>query len=128
MVYGRRNMLMEMDADGLKTLVVDALEDLKGQKVSVIDVRGKTTITDYMIIASGTSNRHVRSLADRVVERAKQAGIQPLGVEGESGCEWVLVDLCDVVVHVMLPRIRDFYNLEKLWSMDGGSETIRALH
>lgn len=117
-----------MDVDALKTLVVDALEDLKGQKVSVVDVRGKTAITDYMIIASGTSDRHVRSLADHVVERAKQAGIQPLGVEGEPGCDWVLVDLCDVVVHVMLPRVRDFYNLEKLWSMDSGAETIRARH
>ena len=119
---------MDMEADALKDLVIDALEDMKGQKVSVVDVRGKTAITDYMIIASGTSVRHVRSLAEHVVERVKQAGVQPLGVEGEMGCEWVLVDLCDVVVHVMLPRIRDFYNLEKLWSMNGESETVRALH
>lgn len=121
-------MLMEIDVDAIKLLVIDALEDLKGQKVCVIDVRGKTAITDYMIIASGTSDRHVRSLADHVIEKAKQAGMQPLGVEGERGCEWVLVDLCDVVVHVMLPRIRDFYNLEGLWSVDGESKAISALH
>ncbi len=119
---------MDMDADTLKTLVVDALEDLKGQQVSVVDVRRKTAITDYMIIASGTSDRHVRSLAEHVVEKAKRVGIKPLGIEGEPGSDWVLVDLCDVVVHVMLPRIRDFYNLEKLWSMDTAAETIRAQH
>ncbi len=119
---------MDMQTDELKDLVVDALEDLKGQKINVVDVRGKTAITDYMIIASGTSDRHVKSLAEHVVERAKQAGVKPLGVEGETGCEWVLVDLCDVVVHVMLPRIRDFYNLEKLWSMNEEPETVRAQH
>lgn len=104
-----------MNIDELKKLVVDALEDMKAEEVRVIDVRGKTAITDIMIIASGTSNRHVKALADNVVLKAKQAGVQPLGVEGENDAEWVLVDLVDVVVHVMLPRIRDFYNLEKLW-------------
>ena len=103
----------------LTALVVAALDDLKAVDVKVLDVRELTSITDNMIIASGNSNRHVRALADSVVERAKKAGQKPFGVEGERSGEWVLVDLEDVVVHVMLPRIRAFYNLEKLWDMGG---------
>lgn len=108
-----------MELDALVRLVTDALEDLKAQDIKVIDVRGKTAITDMMVMASGTSDRHVRSLADNVAIKAKEAGVMPLGVEGERDNEWVLVDLNDVVVHVMLPRVRDFYNLEKLWLTEG---------
>jgi ribosome-associated protein len=103
----------------LKSVVVDALEDMKAVNVKVLDVRGLTDITDTMVIASGTSDRHVRSVADRVVEKAKQAGVRPFGIEGERDGEWVLVDLHDVLVHIMLPRVREFYGLEKLW--DAGS-------
>jgi ribosome-associated protein len=92
-----------------------ALEDMKAVNVRVMDVRGVTDIADSMIIASGNSDRHVRSIADRVVERAKQAGFRPFGREGERDGEWVLVDLNDVIVHVMLPRVREFYSLESLW-------------
>ena len=113
-----------MQTDELLKLVIDALEDLKAQDVKILDVRGKTSITDVLVIASGTSNRHVQSLADNVVVKAKHAGVQPLGVEGTQVGEWVLVDLNDVVVHVMLPRVRDFYNLEKLWTAE---EPERAL-
>jgi ribosome-associated protein len=101
----------------LASLVKSVLEDMKARDVRVIDVRKLTSVTDFMIIATGTSDRHVRSIADRVVERARAAGCAPFGMEGEEGGEWVLVDLQDVVVHVMLGRVRDFYKLENLWDM-----------
>ncbi|MFK7887109.1 MAG: ribosome silencing factor [Gammaproteobacteria bacterium] len=102
----------------LRQLALDALDDLKAIDVRVLDVAKLTTITDHMIVASGRSDRHVRSLAQNVVTCAKQQGIQPVGVEGEKEGEWVLVDLGDVIVHVQTPRTRDFYNLEKLWDID----------
>ncbi len=107
------------DSDRLLEIVLAALDDMKGVDVRVIDVREMTSITDRMVIVSGTSTRHVKALADHVVLQAKQQGYKPLGVEGENGAEWVLVDLVDVVVHVMMPGIRDFYALEKLWSVGG---------
>ena len=94
-----------------------AVEELKAKDVTEIDVRGKSSVTDYMVIASGTSTRHVKSIADEVVRFAKKLDVQPLGVEGETEAEWVLVDLGDVVVHVMLPRVREFYALERLWTV-----------
>ena len=108
-----------MNLEQLIDLVVEALEDVKGVDIRIVDVRGKTAITDIMVIASGTSDRHVKALADNVVIKAKEAGVQPLGVEGQDSRDWVLVDLNDVVVHVMLPQVRDFYNLEKLWLQEG---------
>jgi len=103
------------EVEEIKALVINALEELKAVDVAVLDVRGKSSVTDFMVIASGTSNRHVKAMANNVVVEAKKAGIIPLGVEGESTSEWVLVDLVDVVVHIMLPETRDFYQLEKLW-------------
>ena len=94
-----------------------AVEELKARDVTEIDVRGKSSVTDFMVVASGTSTRHVKSIADEVVRFAKKLDVQPLGVEGESEAEWVLVDLGDVVVHVMLPRVREFYALERLWTV-----------
>jgi ribosome-associated protein len=99
-----------------------ALDDLKAQDITALDVRHLTSVTDTMIFASGRSDRHVRSIADSVVERCKEAGIVPLGVEGQQAGEWILVDLGDVVVHVMLPRVRDFYNLERLWDIAARDE------
>jgi ribosome-associated protein len=101
----------------LLVLVMDALEELKGVDIRILDVGGLTSITDHMVIASGTSTRHVKSLADNVTRKTRQAGYRALGVEGEQAAEWVLVDLGDVVVHVMIPRVREFYALEKLWSV-----------
>ena len=99
----------------LQDVVLDALADMKAVDVKALDVRGLTDITDTMVVASGTSDRHVKSIADRVVQRCKEAGFRPFGIEGERDGDWVLVDLHDVVLHVMLPRIREFYALEKLW-------------
>lgn len=104
-------------APSLTDIAIEALEGMKATNVKVIDVRDLTDITDTMIIASGTSDRHVRSIAGRIIEKCKAAGFQPMGVEGERDGEWVLVDLRDILVHVMLPRIREFYGLEKLWEV-----------
>lgn len=101
----------------LREVVIKAIEDLKARETSEIDVRGKTSVTDLIVITSGTSTRHVRSIADEVVRAAKKAGLPPIGVEGEREAEWVLVDLGDIVVHVMLPRTREFYGLERLWTV-----------
>ncbi len=110
----------------LATVVSNALDDMKGEKISLLDVRHLTTVTDTMIVASGRSDRHVRALASSVVEKCKQAGFRPIGVEGQDSGEWVLVDLGDVVVHVMLPRAREFYNLEKLWDMSAREDTAEV--
>lgn len=106
-----------MHSSELVELVEDSMNDLKAAEIRVLDVSAMTSITDFMVIASGTSDRHVRSIANRVVERAKQAGHGALGVEGHEYGEWVLVDLGDVVVHVMQPATRGFYKLENLWAM-----------
>jgi ribosome-associated protein len=94
-----------------------ALEEMKAKDAVEIDVRGKTSIADYLVVASGTSSRHVKSVADEVVKFAKKCGVMPLGVEGASESEWVLVDLGDVIVHVMLPRVREYYAIERLWTV-----------
>jgi ribosome-associated protein len=108
----------------MQGLVTAALDDMKATNVKVLDVRGLTDIADTMIIASGNSDRHVRSIAERVVERVKAAGHRPYGVEGARDGEWVLVDLHEVIVHVMLPRVREFYGLERLWEADGSAVAI----
>src|SRR3984957_16059203 len=104
----RRNLTLEK-------LVLAALDDMKAVNVKLLDVRGLTDITDAMIVASGNSDRHVRAIADRIIERVRETGRRPFGIEGTRDGEWVLVDLQDVLVHVMQPRIREFYALEQLW-------------
>jgi ribosome-associated protein len=101
----------------LTKIAIAALEDMKAVNVKVMDVRKLTDVTDTMIVATGNSDRHVKSIADRVIERCREAGHRAYGVEGEREGEWVLVDLQDLIVHVMLPRIREFYGLEKLWDI-----------
>ncbi|MFI0458539.1 MAG: ribosome silencing factor [Candidatus Thiodiazotropha endolucinida] len=107
-----------MQIEELRDVVLQALDDMKAKDVVVLDVRGKTSITDIMVVASGTSDRHVKSIAQTVAFKAKQAGEAPLGTEGMEDGEWALVDLNGVVVHVMQPKVRDFYHLERLWSLD----------
>jgi ribosome-associated protein len=109
----------------LKALILGALDDMKALEVKVLDVRGLTDIADYMVIASGTSDRHVRSVAQRVVEKTKEAGFRPHGLEGLKDGDWVLIDLNEMIVHVMLPRVREFYGLEKLWDLTA-KRTARA--
>ncbi|WP_233558192.1 ribosome silencing factor [Alginatibacterium sediminis] len=106
----------------LVDFVVDKIEDLKGRDISVLDVREKSTVTDYLVVCSGNSKRHVQSIAQNVNIEAKQAEVEILGIEGQVEGEWVLVDLGNVVVHVMQDQTRDFYQLEKLWSQ-GPSES-----
>jgi ribosome-associated protein len=117
-----------MKTPPLVTLVQEAIEDIKGLDPKLLDVRELTTITDYMVICTGTSNRHVKSIADNVIAMAKQAGYRPLGVEGVDAGEWVLVDLGDVVAHVMQAQARAFYQLEKLWDVPppAAAEAVKA--
>jgi ribosome-associated protein len=115
-----------MQAEQLKLLVIDALEDIKAEDIQILDVTQMTDVTDTMIIATGKSSRQVKALANEVVMQAKAAGIQPLGVEGEDIGEWALVDLGDVITHIMTPQTRLTYNLEKLWSVPENSEQVSA--
>ena len=107
-----------MQAENLETLVLNALEELKAQDIKKLDVSNMTSITDTMVIASGRSSRHVKAISDAVIEKAKQNSFPVLGVEGQQTAEWILVDLGDLVLHVMQQETRDFYALEKLWSVD----------
>jgi ribosome-associated protein len=111
-----------MNSEQLSELAVDALEEVKAKDIVKLDVRNLTTVTDFMVVASGTSNRHVKALADAVADKAREAGHRPIGIEGTEGSEWILLDLQDTLVHVMLPRVREFYNLEKLWSLAPSSD------
>ena len=109
---------VDVKIEQLKQLATEALDDLKASDIKVIDVRDKTSVTDWIVIATGSSSRHVKSLANNVVTSMKDAGRPVLGVEGEDEGEWVLVDLGDVIVHVMQQQVREFYDLESLWSVD----------
>lgn len=115
-----------LSSDKLADIVNTALDDMKAQDIKQFPVSHLTSITDFMLIASGRSDRHARAIARAVVESSAAAGYKPLGVEGEDSGEWILVDLGDVVVHVMIPRAREFYNLEKLWDMAAPREEARS--
>jgi ribosome-associated protein len=113
-------------SQNLVALVQDALDDMKARDTRVVHVSELTSITDYMVISGGRSSRHVRSIADRLIEKVKEAGYIPIGVEGREFGEWVLVDLDEVVVHIMQPATRDFYKLENLWDMEAQSDPKRG--
>ena len=115
-----------MQAEEILNIVKTVLDERKGQYITVLDVRGKTSFTDYMVLVTGTSDRHLKSLCDYVIEKLKENGIKPLGIEGELGSDWILLDLGDVIVHAMTAQCREFYQLEKLWSVDQPNETGQA--
>jgi ribosome-associated protein len=117
----------ELSPDQLRQLVISCLEDLKAIDVQVIDVRGVSPLTEMLVIASGNSTRHVKGMAEKIIQRSKAVGCQPLGVEGEREGEWILVDLNDVIVHLMLPQTRAFYNLEKLWEVSAGRRSGKTV-
>ena len=111
-----------MDIRKKQRLVVEALEDIKGKDIQVYNTARMPSMFERVVIASGDSNRQVKALADNVQEKIKESGAKVYGVEGEQGGEWVLVDLGDVVVHVMHPTVREFYNLEEVW----GGKSVRV--
>ncbi len=114
-----------MTSQQLLKLILSILEDMKAVEITTIDVHKITDITDNMVICSGTSSRHTQSIANRLIMKMKDAGIQPVGIEGEDLGEWILVDLGDAIVHIMLPKTREFYSLEKLWTT---AEQVRHAH
>lgn len=114
---GDSGTLMTATAEEIKNAALNALDDMKAKDVVCLDVKPLTSMADFMVVASGTSSRHVKAMADRVEEYARNLGVKPLGVEGAQAAEWILVDLNDVIVHVMMPEARRFYDLEKLWSV-----------
>lgn len=116
----------ELSFDQLRDLVTTALDDFKAIDIQQIDVTGQNPLTDMFVIASGNSVRHVKSMAENLVIRAKEAGMPPLGIEGDGQAEWVLVDLNDIIVHLMLPQTRAFYNLEKLWEASSQQRSERS--
>ncbi|MEQ1531330.1 MAG: ribosome silencing factor [Methylococcales bacterium] len=113
-----------MQTEELLKMVLEALDDRKGQYISTLDVRGKTSFTDYMVVVTGTSDRHLKSLCENVIEKVKANGVTPLGLEGGLGSDWVLLDLADVIVHAMTAQAREHYQLEKLWSVDQTNENV----
>jgi ribosome-associated protein len=116
----------QLVTESVRELVDEVLDDLKAEAIVWLDVRHLTSVTDLMVIATGRSNRHVRAVAETLLEQSKARGLKPLGVEGLDGGEWVVVDVADVVVHVMLPKVREFYDLEKLWDLDSLEDAERT--
>ena len=115
-----------MQTEDLLKIVQDVLDERKGLYITTLDVQGKTSITDYMVIVTGTSTRHLKSLCDYVAEKLNESGVKPLGLEGDATSDWVLLDLGDVIVHAMTAQTREIYQLEKLWSVDFPKEAMLA--
>lgn len=118
MLWLRHKKEREMQTKELLKIVETVLDERKGQDITVLDVIGKTSVTDYMVVATATSERHAKSLAEYVLVEVKEKGVTPLGMEGQQGSDWVLLDLGDIILHVMTAQARDFYQLEKLWSVE----------
>jgi ribosome-associated protein len=116
-----------MQAEEILNVVRTVLDEKKGKYITTLDVRGKTSFTDYMVLVTGTSDRHLKALCDYVVEKLAGSGVKPLGIEGDLGSDWVLLDLGDVIVHAMTAQSREFYQLEKLWSVDQPKEAGKAV-
>ena len=112
-----------MNPDELKALVLNAVEDVKAFDINFVDVQGRSSVTDILLFASGRSDRQVKSIANNIIIEAKKAGIQPLGVEGLNSGDWVLVDLGDIVAHIMLPQVRDYYGIERMWEADEAEDS-----
>lgn len=111
-----------MQTEDLLKIVQTVLDERKGQYITILDVKDKTSFTDYMVIVTGTSGRHLKSMCDHVAEAMKEQGYPPLGMEGDMGSDWILLDLGDIIVHAFTAQTREFYQLEKLWSVDGVKE------
>ncbi|MFZ4504716.1 MAG: ribosome silencing factor [Methylococcaceae bacterium] len=111
-----------MQTEELLTIVLTVLEERKGQFIKTLDVKNKTSFTDYMVVVTGTSNRHLKALCDHISVTVKEHGVIPLGLEGDITSDWVLLDLGDIIVHAMTAQTREFYQLEKLWSVDAAKE------
>ena len=111
-----------MQVEELLNCVQDVLDERKGQNITTLDVRSKTSFTDYMVVVTGTSDRHLKSLCEYIIEKAREKDFKPLGMEGDLGSDWVLLDLGDVIVHAMTAQAREYYQLEKLWSVDHPKE------
>ena len=116
-----------MQAEDVLKIVQEVLDERKGQFITTLDVRDKTSFTDYMVLVTGTSTRHIKSLCDYVVEKLAEQGFKPLGLEGDMSSDWVLLDLGDVIVHAMTAQAREFYQLEKLWSVGPSKDGEAAL-
>lgn len=115
-----------MQTNELLTLISAELDERKGQSITVIDVKDRSSVTDFMILVTATSERHSQALANYITIKVKEKGMKPLGVEGEQGSNWVLLDLGDIVLHIMTKQARELYQLEKLWSIETRKEEIKA--
>ena len=112
------------DADKTLNLILSRLDDMKAEETVTIDLRGKSAFSDYMIVTTGRANRHVGAIAENVTKALKENGIKNIHVEGLPNCDWVLIDSGDVVVHVFRPEVREFYNLERLWTQNPAAAAI----
>ena len=123
---GGETVAQNVNPDALLSIVTGYLEDAKAEDIISIDIKGKSPMGDYMIVASGRSQRHVGAIADQILKKLKSAGLGRARVEGLPHCDWVLIDTGDIIVHIFRPEVREFYNLEKIWSTDRPNDVLHA--